>query len=68
MVAMVTAQLLNQDDHPLYGAYLIGRYWHFAILTGQEYSVHTGFNASDDELLQIFQALRQMKSIIERRF
>ena len=29
MIEMVTAQTLNHDNHPVYGAYIMGRYWHF---------------------------------------
>ena len=65
MIAMVTAQLLNNDGHPVYGAYVMGRYWHFVILVGQHYAVHTGLNAAADEILQIFSVLKKTKELLD---
>ena len=64
MIEMVTAQTLNHDNHPVYGAYIMGRYWHFTVLHGRSYAVHTGLNAADEELLHIFGVLRNTDDII----
>ncbi len=64
MIEMVTAQHLNADNHPVYGAYVMGRYWHFVVLHEQCYAVHTGLNAANDELLHIFGVLQNSKKII----
>ncbi|MEM7532952.1 MAG: hypothetical protein AAF639_12305 [Chloroflexota bacterium] len=66
MVAMVVAQILNQDEQPLYGAYVIGRMWFFVVLEGKAYTVHRGFNAATDEVKQILCVLKEMRTIIER--
>lgn len=66
MIAMVAAQQLNQQQHPVYGAYVIGRYWHFVLLDGLEYAVHTGFNASKEEIQAIFGVLKNTKAIIDK--
>ncbi|MEM7130049.1 MAG: hypothetical protein AAF702_27210 [Chloroflexota bacterium] len=65
MVVMVTVQLLNQDGHSLYGAYVVGRIWYFVLLNGRAYVVHCGFNAASEEIQQIFGILQNTKSIIE---
>lgn len=65
MIAMVAAQLLNQDENPIYGAYVVGRMWYFVILEKQEYTVHRGFNAAGAEVTHIFGALQNMKTIVE---
>jgi len=65
LVAMIAAQILNQNEQPLYGAYIIGRYWHFVLLDGKEYAVHAGMNAVTEECFDIYQALRNTKRIIE---
>ncbi len=65
MIAMVTAQMLNNDEHPVYGAYVMGRYWHFVVLEGQRYAVHTGLNATDKELKTIFSVLHNTKGILD---
>ncbi len=66
MIAMVAAQKLNNDGNPLYGAYVMGRYWHFVVLDGSEYAVSLGHNAAkNDELGEIFTILKETKQIIE---
>ena len=65
MIEMVTAHTLNNDNHPVYGAYVMGRYWHFVVLDGSSYAVHTGLNAADEELLHIFGVLKNTNSIIQ---
>jgi hypothetical protein len=64
MIEMVAAQHLNADNHPVYGAYVMGRYWHFVVLNERSYAVHTGFNAADEGLLDIFGVLQNSKKII----
>ncbi|MCP4402689.1 MAG: hypothetical protein GY801_35985 [bacterium] len=65
MVAMVAAQQINHDDNPVYGAYVIGRNWYFAVLRGIEYSVSLGHNVSKDEINDVFCILKKTKNIIE---
>lgn len=65
MVAMVAAQNINDDGNPVYGAYVIGRHWYFAVLQGSEYSVSLGHNVSKDEITDVFCILKQTKTIIE---
>jgi len=67
LAAMVAAQMLNNDGNPIYGAYVLGRYWHFVVLRGAAYSVHSGLNAADsDDLALIFGTLKQTKTLIDR--
>ena len=65
LIAMVAAQLLNQDGNPIYGAYILGRYWHFVLLEGQSYAVNPGSNASRNEILNIFGILRNTRTLID---
>jgi hypothetical protein len=64
MIRMVAARQLNADNHSVYGAYVMGRYWHFVVLHEQNYAVHTGLNAADVELFHIFGVLKNTKKII----
>lgn len=66
LIAMVAAQLLNQDDRPIYGAYVIGRYWHFVFLAGKGYTVNPGYNAARAEIFDIFRALRNTRLRIDQ--
>ena len=61
---MVAAQLLSQDEQPIYGAYLLGRYWHFVVLDGKEYSVNSGLSAAT-HIIEIYQALIYVKKKVE---
>ncbi len=64
-VAMVAVQKLNNDNKPLYGAYIMGRLWFFVVLHGYEYSVSLGHNAARlNELNEIFNILKNTKTII----
>jgi hypothetical protein len=62
---LLAAQQQNEGRFPLYGCYVIGRYWSFVVLDGSEYAVSNSFNASDDDIYQIIAILRQVKVYIE---
>ena len=67
LIAMVAAQKLNNDGHPIYGAYVTGRLWFFLVLHDLEYSVSVGHNsAREEELMEIFGILQNSKGIIEK--
>ncbi|MBV7328967.1 hypothetical protein KFU94_12020 [Chloroflexi bacterium TSY] len=66
MIEMVAAQILNQDEGLLYGAYVVGRYWHFVVLDGKDYAVHRGLNAASAELNTIFGVLKNTEAILDR--
>jgi hypothetical protein len=61
---LLTAQHSNQGKFPIYGCYVIGRYWFFVVLKGKEYAVSNAYNASDDDIYQIIAILRQVKVYI----
>ncbi len=65
--AMVVTQSLNQSDMPLYGCYVIGRFWFFVVLEGREYATSLAYDATkEDELLSIFSILSEVKEVINR--
>ncbi|MCP4347511.1 MAG: hypothetical protein GY795_18555 [Desulfobacterales bacterium] len=65
MIAMVAAQKINNDGNPVYGAYVMGRYWNFVVLKGLEYSVSLTYDATKNELNDILGILENTKKIIE---
>jgi hypothetical protein len=66
MIAMFAARQLNNDDNPVYGAYVMGRHWYFVVLEGLNYAVSLGHNAAKiDELRNILGILKNTKNIIE---
>lgn len=68
LIAMMAAQLNNEDDIPLYGCYVLGRFWFFVLLEGQEYAVSKAFDASQDAIYEIITILEKVKNFIEAYF
>lgn len=52
LVAMLLAQKENNDNKPLYGAWLIGENWHFTTLQDREYCVSRQYVATNPDDLQ----------------
>ncbi len=67
LVAMVVAQRLNDSGKPMYGICVVGRFWYFMVLDKQEYAVSLAYDATKDELFDIFAALLYLKTIIETK-
>lgn len=66
LVAMIAAQKSNQDDRPIYGAYIMGRMWYFVVLHQTDYAVSLAYDATkENDLRKIFMALKYIKSMIE---
>ena len=47
LIAMVGANMQNQETFPLYGCYVAGRIWFFVVYDGSTYSVINALNATD---------------------
>jgi hypothetical protein len=68
LAAMILAQEMNQDGHPLYGCWLQGKNWYFTVLNGVEYCVSRQYDATrEPDLLQIVFILRKLKQLILAR-
>jgi hypothetical protein len=68
LVAMVTAQIRNQEDRPILGSFIVGRFWFFVVLIGKEYSVSLAYDATQDDLLNIYAILKQANAYILEYF
>ncbi|MEM7535636.1 MAG: hypothetical protein AAF639_25895 [Chloroflexota bacterium] len=66
LAELVAAQFMNEQEQPLYGAYIVGRHWHFVVLTGKVYSVSLAYNATKHEIFDIYRILWNTKKIIEK--
>jgi len=64
LAAMLTGQSLNDNQYPVYGAYVIGSVWHFMILEGNHYTFSGEYSALDDELFDIHRILKALKGIV----
>ncbi|MGL4363725.1 MAG: hypothetical protein ACRCSB_00795 [Bacteroidales bacterium] len=65
LIAMVAAQALNEKKFPILGAYVIGRFWFFVVLDGQEYAKSAAFDAASEAIFQLFAILQKSKEIIQ---
>jgi hypothetical protein len=69
LIAMVAAQIQNEDGKPLFGCYVSGRNWFFVVLDTKEYSVSNAYNAADSAmLLQILAILFHFKDLSDIYF
>jgi len=64
IIAMMTAQEINQNQHPIYGAYVMGRNWFFLTLEGRKYCISEEYVATRDDLFKIYGILKNLKEII----
>ncbi|SFE82185.1 hypothetical protein [Thermoflexibacter ruber] len=66
--AFLIAQAINQDDKPIYGGYVVGRFWNFVIIEGKQYCVSEAYDSTKQkELMQIIAILRKFREILETR-
>lgn len=68
LIAMVAAQYKNEMKMPIYGSYVSGRNWFFVLLDNKNYILSNAYNASDEDIYQIFAILKKCKALIEQRF
>jgi hypothetical protein len=68
LVAMLLAQQQNNDQKPLYGAWLIGENWCFTVLNGNEYCISDSLKGTNpDDLTKIVYMIQHLKTIIQGR-
>ena len=66
MCAMMVAKHLNDDDQPIYGAYILGRIWFFLVLgNDKKYAVSSAHDATSSDIVEFFGVLKVLKSRIE---
>jgi hypothetical protein len=68
LAPMLVAQGLNGNNQPIYGCFVVGRYWRFMVLEGKEYAVSDGYSATQQPLFDIFRILKVLKLYISNYF
>jgi hypothetical protein len=69
LIAMVAAQVQNEDGKPLYGCYVSGRSWFFVVLDNKQYAVSSAYDASDEvKIAQILAILFYLKELSDIYF
>lgn len=64
--AMLIAQVMNKNEKPVYGAYVIGKDWYFMVMEGKKYCISDSLSAiNQQDLLQIIAILRKFRVILE---
>jgi hypothetical protein len=61
---MLAAQALNEKPKPLYGCYVLGRFWFFVVLNDKNLEVSLAFDATQEDIFRIFKMLRWVKEQI----
>lgn len=66
--AFLIAQVLNNNDKPLYGCEVNGAIWKFVVVENKDYCISKRYDSTDkNELLSIIAILRKFKYILETR-
>jgi hypothetical protein len=68
LIAMLAARQHNKHDYPDYGCYVVGRYWYFIVFDGSEYVVSPSYDATKDEIFDIFNIICGVKEIAKTIF
>ena len=64
LAAMLVGQQLNETKHPIYGCYIVGRDWYFMALTGKEYTISKGYDATTEYVFDILKILKKLKKLV----
>jgi hypothetical protein len=72
LVAMLVAREQNKESNggvikPVYGLYIVGLIWNFMVLQGNEYAISKNYDASQDEIFDIFRIMKSIKVIIQTK-
>jgi len=67
LIAMMTAQALNKEDKPIYGAYVFGRNWFFLTLIDKKYCISNEYVATRTDIFDILKVMKNLKAIINER-
>jgi hypothetical protein len=67
LVAMLVAQAMNHNKHPIYGLFVVGLVWNFIILDQQYYCISQHYNADGEQIFNILTMLKTLRKTIKKR-
>ena len=68
LATMLAAHELNDDDEPMYGAYVVGPTWYFVVLQGKSYCMSSAYvSTKESDLKEIVRLLKAQKLMITER-
>ncbi len=68
LIAMVAAQIINNDDKPIYGIYVNGRNWFLIALNGKQYATSKAYNITSNDIFDLFAILEHLRSEMEELY
>ncbi len=66
LIAMITAEEINKHEHPIYGAFVMGRNWFFLTVQNRKYCISDEFVATREDIFSIYKILKNLKTIINK--
>lgn len=66
LIAMIAAQAINNHQQPIFGCYIIGKLWHFVVLSGNEYAISTSYTCDTNDIFDIYRIIKGLKYSIEQ--
>jgi hypothetical protein len=67
LAAMLVGQTINQNQSPMYGCYILGRDWYFMTLKNQYYCISKGYDATTEQVFELFKILKTLKKLIDKK-
>jgi hypothetical protein len=64
LAAMLVGQVLNRQQQPVYGCYVMGSDWNFMVLEGVHYTVSRDLSGLSAEVFDILRMLKALKTLI----
>ncbi len=64
LIAMMTARALNNNQLPVYGAYVTGRNWFFLTLVNNRYCITDEYVATRKDIFEILKMMKRLKILI----
>ena len=65
IIAMLSAQHLNDKKIPVYGSYIVGRQWNFIALEGKKYTFSDTFTIDTNDIYDVYRILKSLKVQID---
>ena len=67
LAAMLVGQIQNKNEEVVYGCYVVGRFWYFMVLKGKEYAISKDYSTTDNEIFEVFNILKKLRSILFKK-
>lgn len=66
LIAMMAAQILNDERNPIIGCYIIGKAWSFVALIGTEYAISKTYTFDSEGIFDIYRILKGVQAWINQ--